>query len=268
MPQEIEPIRSRSNPLVRRLRELRDSSRAGQTCLLEGPRLVLEAVRAGVRVLEAAATTRAERTAPGREALAALAAEGVVVRRVHDAVLDSLCEAETSQGLLAIAERPPFAEDQVFVAVPLIVVAVGIQNPGNLGGLLRTAEAAGATGAVLAGPTADPLSWKSLRGSMGSALRLPHLRERSIDAAVDRLAARRLRLAATVAHGGQRYDQADLRGPLALLLGNEGWGLAESVEQRADLRLTIPLRPPVESLNVGVAAGILLFEAARQRGRS
>ena len=266
MPQEIEPIRSRSNPLVRRLRDLRDSSRAGQTCLLEGPRLVLEAVRAGVRVLEAVATTRAERTAPGREALAALAAEGVVVRRVHDAVLDSLAEAETSQGVLAIAERPRFTEDQVFAGVPLVVVAVGIQNPGNLGALVRTAEAAGATGAVLAGPTADPLSWKALRGSMGSAFRLPHLRERSIEAILDRLTSRGLRLAATVARGGQRYDQADLRGPLALLLGNEGLGLVESVEQRADLRLTIPLRPAVESLNVGVAAGILLFEAARQRG--
>lgn len=267
MPQEIEAIRSRSNPLVRRLRELRDSSRAGQACLLEGPRLVLEAVRAGMRVLEAAATSRPERTAPGREALAALAASGVVVRRVQDAVLDSLAEVETSQGLLAIAERPRFAEDQVFAAVPLVVLAMGIQNPGNVGGLLRTAEAAGATGAVLAGPTADPFSWKALRGSMGSAFRLPHLRERSIDATVDRLKARGLLLAATVARGGQRYDQADLRGPLALLLGNEGSGLAESVEQRADLRLTIPLRPPVESLNVGVAAGILLFEVARQRSR-
>jgi RNA methyltransferase, TrmH family len=268
MPQEIEPIRSRSNPLVRRLRELRDSSRAGQTCLLEGPRLVLEAVRAGVRVLEAAAAGRAERTAPGQEALRALAEHGVVVRRVHDAVLDSLAEAETSQGLLGIAERPRFAEDQVFGGTPLVVVAVGIQNPGNLGALLRTAEGAGATGAVLAGPTADPLSWKSLRGSMGSAFRLPHLRERSVEGALGRLTSRGLRIAATVARGGLRYEQADLRGPVALLLGNEGSGLPASVEQRADLRLTIPLQPPVESLNVGVAAGILLFEAARQRGGS
>ena len=84
--------------------------------------------------------------------------------------------------------------------------------------------------------------------------------------ALDRLASRGVRTAATVARGGQRYDQADLRSPVAFLLGNEGSGLSASVEQRADLRLTVPLRPPVESLNVGVAAGILLFEAARQRG--
>jgi TrmH family RNA methyltransferase len=265
MPQEMEPIRSRSNPLVRRLRELRESARSGETCLLEGPRLVLEGLTAGLRILEAAATSRAGRTHPGREALAALAARGVVVRGVEEGVLDSLSEVETSQGLLAIAERPRFAEERVFATVPLVVVAVGIQNPGNLGGLLRTAEAAGATGAVLTGPTADPLSWKALRGSMGSAFRLPHLRERRIEAALDRLASQGLRLAATVARDGQPYDQADLRGPLALLLGNEATGLPESVERRADLRLTIPLKPPVESLNVGVAAGILLFEAARQR---
>jgi TrmH family RNA methyltransferase len=265
MPHAYEVIRSRRHPLARRLRELRDSARAGQTCLLEGPRLVLEAVSAGVSLLEAAAGTRAERTAAGREALQALARAGIVPRRVHDDLLEGLSEVETSQGLLAIGERPRFEEEQVLAGTPLVVVAVGVQNPGNLGGLLRTAEAAGATGAFLVGPTADPYSWKSLRGSMGSAFRLPHLRERSLGTALATLESRGLRLAATVAHGGTRYDEADLRGPLALLLGSEGAGLPEEVEARAAVRLTIPLRPPVESLNVGVAAGVLLFEAARQR---
>ncbi len=265
MPPADDPIKSRSNPLLRRLRELRESARAGETCLLEGPRLVLEALAAGARVIEAAAGPRAERTSAGREALIALVEAGARPRRVQEDVLASLSEAETSQGLLAIAERPRFDEGRLFAGTPLVVVAVGVQNPGNLGGLLRTAEAAGATGAVLAGATADPFSWKALRGSMGSAFRLPHIRERNVAAALDRLEAKGLRLAATVSRGGSRYDQADLRGPLALLLGNEGAGLPEGVAARARLRLSIPVCPPVESLNVGVAAGILLFEAARQR---
>ena len=265
MPPAEPEIKSRSNPLVRRLRELRESARAGETCLLEGPLLVLEAVAAGLRIVEAAAGPRAERTPAGRAALAALAAEGVPSRRVHEDVLASLSEAETSQGLLAIAQRPRFEGERLFAGVPLVVVAVDVQNPGNLGSLLRTAEAAGATGALLVGATADAFSWKALRGSMGSAFRLPHLRERSLLAALDRLEARGLRLAATVARGGTPYDRADLREPLALLLGNEGKGLPDEAEARASLRLSIPVSPPVESLNVGVAAGIVLFEAARQR---
>jgi RNA methyltransferase, TrmH family len=260
-----EVIRSRSNPLVRRLRDLRDATRAGDTCLLEGPRLVIEAVSAGLPILEAVAAPRAERTPAGQEALGRLARAGIVPRRVHEDLLASLSEAESSQGLLAIARRPRFEEAALLRGTPFVIVAVGVQNPGNLGGLLRTAEAAGATGALLAGPTADPLSWKALRGSMGSAFRLPHLRERNVAAALDRLEKRGLRLAAAAPHGGTAYDQADLRGPLALLVGNEAAGLPPEVESRADLRLRVPLRAPVESLNVGVAAGILLFEAARQR---
>jgi TrmH family RNA methyltransferase len=269
MAPEDEVIRSPRNPLVKRLRELRDATRAGETCLLEGPRLVLEALQAGVQVLEAVAAPRAERTPLGREALMALAGAGIAPRRVLDDVLADLSETETSQGLLAVAARPRFETEALFEGTgqPLVLVALGVQNPGNLGGLLRTAEAAGATGAVLTAGTADPLSWKALRGSMGSALRLPHLRERNLSAVLDLLTARDLRLVATVARGGTPYDQADLRGPLALLLGNEAAGLPEEALARATLRITIPVRVPVESLNVGVAAGVLLFEAARQRRR-
>jgi tRNA G18 (ribose-2'-O)-methylase SpoU len=100
---------------------------------------------------------------------------------------------------------------------------------------------------------------------MGSAFRLPHRREPTAAAALDLLSSRGVRLAATVARGGTPYAEADLTGPIALLLGNEAAGLDEEVLGRATVRLTIPLKPQVESLNVGVAAGILLFEAARQR---
>ena len=127
---------------------------------------------------------------------------------------------------LALARRPAFGEAQVFRGTPLVLVADGVQNPGNLGGLLRTAEAAGATGAILTRGCADPFSWKALRGSMGSAFRLPHLRGLTIEEALAALRARGLAVLATAADGERRYDEADLRGPVALVVGSEGKGLA------------------------------------------
>ena len=148
-----------------------------------------------------------------------------------------------------------------------MLIAAGIQNPGNLGALLRTAEAAGATGAYLTDGAADPFSWKALRGSMGSAFRLPHRRRLSTADALARLQARGVSVVAADPGGAQRYDEADLRRPVAILLGPEGAGLSPAARARASAALAIPMARGVESLNVGVAAGVLFFEAARQRRR-
>jgi RNA methyltransferase, TrmH family len=247
-----EVVRSRSNPLVARLRALKARADA-DLALVEGPKLLAEAVSAGVAIVAVAAAPDAQ-----------VPAVDVPVRRVAADVLASLSEMETSQGVLAIARRPSFDETHLYRGVPLVLVAAGVQNPGNLGGLLRTAEAAGATGAYLADGCADPFSWKALRGSMGSAFRLPHLRRLPLADALARLAARGVTIAAAAA-SGMPCHAADLRGPLALVVGPEGAGLPEDVVAGADLRLAVPMRAPVESLNVGVAAGVLLFEAARQR---
>ena len=264
MPPE-ETIRSRTNPLFRRLRALKERGTERETCLIEGPKLVLDALAAGVALIEAGASARAETTLAGAAALAALEGAGVPVRRVAPDLLRSLSEAETSQGIVALARRPSFDESSLFREVPLVLVAHAVQNPGNLGALLRTAEAAGATGAFLTVGSADPLSWKALRGSMGSAFRLPHVCGLPLEEALDRLAARGVLVMATAADGERTYDEADLRGPVAILVGTEGQGLPPAVLRRAAARLRIPLRPPVESLNVGVAAALVLFEAARQR---
>jgi TrmH family RNA methyltransferase len=265
MPRD-ETLRSRANPLYKRLRALKERAGEVDLCLLEGPRLVLEALAAGLVVMEAVASPRAGASPAGPAALAALRQREVPVRRMAPGLVASLSETETSQGLLALARRPSFREAQVFGDTPLVLVADGVQNPGNLGGLLRTAEAAGASGAILAAGCADPFSWKALRGSMGSAFRLPHLRGPAIGDVLDALAPRGVRVLATAADGERRYDEADLRGPVALVVGSEGAGLASAVRERAAERLRIPLAGPVESLNVGVAAALVLFEAARQRG--
>jgi TrmH family RNA methyltransferase len=265
MPAE-ETLRSRANPLYKRLRALKERGTDGDLCLLEGPKLVLEALGASVVVVEAAASPRAEAAPHGAAALAGLRERGVTARRMTGDLLASLSEAETSQGLLALARRPSFDETRIFQGTPLVLVVEGVQNPGNLGALLRTAEAAGASGALLTAGSADPFSWKALRGSMGSAFRLPHRAGLSIGEALHVLEAHGLAVFATSADGERRYDEADLRGPAALVVGSEGQGLSPAVRQRARARLRVPLAAPVESLNVGVAAALVLFEAARQRG--
>ena len=259
-----EVVRSRANPFFKRLLQLKERGDE-DLALIEGVRLLEEARQAGVAIREVAAAARAQASPKGRALLRTLRERGVPVRLLEDRLLDAISEMETSQGVVALAERPTFDEEAAFAGVPLLVVAVGIQNPGNLGGLLRTAEAAGATGALLTEGTADPLSWKALRGSMGSAFRLPHRSGLSTGKAVDLLRRRGVRTVAAYATASVRYDEADLRGPVAFLFGNEGAGLSQELIRETDLRVSIPMRGSVESLNVGVAAGILLFEAARQR---
>ena len=260
-----EIVTSRSNPLVKRLRALLgDSARSGMA-VLEGFKLVEEALDAGVAIVECAVAPDVPE-GPRSALVARLEEGGVAVRVLAPDVLAAVSDAETSQGILAIARRPAFDEEQIFHGTPLIVVGVGIQNPGNVGALLRTAEAAGATGAYLTAGSADPMSWKALRGSMGSAFRVPHVSGLPSGDVIARLAAHGVTTIATASRG-DRYDAVDFTGPVALLFGNEGAGLPAEVAARADRTIAIPMAPPVESLNVAVAAGILLFEAGRQRRR-
>ncbi len=262
-PREV--VKSRQHPLVKRLRALRE--RKGALMLLEGVKLVEEARAAGVALREVAASPRAERQERGRALLRALEADGRRVCWLDEGIFAGLSELETSQGVLALAERPRFDPRSVFRRPALVVVAFGVQNPGNLGALLRTAEAAGASGAVLTAGCADPFSWKALRGSMGSALRLPQLTDLSAEAALHRLRAEGLATVAACASATTPYDAWDWTLPSALLVGAEGSGLPAGVESAADARVGIPMTPTVESLNVAAAAAVVLFEAARQRRR-
>ncbi len=263
-----EIVTSRANPLFKRLLALKKRGVApeGDLCLLEGPKLLDEALAAGARIVDVAVAAGAEERPATAKSLDALRKRGVPVRRLTKRLLASVSDAETTQGVLALAVRPELDEARLFDGTPLIVVAVGIQDPGNLGGLLRTAEAAGASGAYLCEGCADPFSWKALRGSMGSAFRLPLVRGLAVGVVLDRLGDRAVPALATTVDAETRYDQADLRSAVALVFGSEGAGLPQQVVRRAHARLRVPIARPVESLNVAVAAGLLLFEAARQRG--
>jgi TrmH family RNA methyltransferase len=261
MPPARRTVSSGRNPLVQQFRDA--ASGAGDGLLIaEGARLVGEALDAGLTLAVAAVSPRCDDAAL-RSRLQA-AAETFV--ECSDDVMARLSALETSPGVAVLLRRPVAREEDLLAGgTPLVVVAAGVRDPGNLGALLRTAEAAGATGCITMRGGADPFRDKAVRGSMGSVFRLPVLHGLD-DKAVAEFARRRaLRLAVADGSGERDYTNADFRGPLALVVGAEAAGVPEELGRAAGERVRIPLRPPVESLNVAVAAGVLLFEVQRQR---
>jgi TrmH family RNA methyltransferase len=260
-PREV--IKSRSNLFVRRLRGLIREGREEGLVVIEGIRLAEDALEAGVVVLEAAATVEMARHARGRHIVEELNRREVPVRWVDTGVMASLSDVETSQGLLLLARRPDVDSSPLAGDRPLVLFIAGVQDPGNLGSLLRLAEAAGVTGVFIGTGSADPFSSKALRGAMGSTFRIP-MGFRPSASEVTVLRRGGVSVWAATAEGTP-YDAVDWRRPSALVVGNEGAGLPEATVKACDGRVAVPMAGRVESLNVAVAAGIILFEAARQR---
>lgn len=257
-------VSSRRHPLVLACRDARAGGDT-QPVLLDGWHLLVEATAAPIDV--DAVLVGAE--APGaieRAALATLLDRGAQVVRVTTEVLHAASPVRTPSGVVALARRPPAALEAVFAPAPaLIVVLIDVQDPGNVGAVIRTAEAAGASGVIAAGTSADPFGWKAVRASMGSALRLPVARLADRHRLIAALRGHGVRLVALTPVDGRPPEALDLGPPVALLLGAEGAGLPEDLLAAADLRLRLPMRPPVASLNVAVAGALALYAAAAQR---
>jgi RNA methyltransferase, TrmH family len=185
---------------------------------------------------------------------------------VSAAVMAALSPVKSSSTIVALADRPSNATNRLYAGTsPLVAIAVDVQDPGNVGAIIRVAEAAGASGVVAAGACANPFGWKGLRGSMGSALRVPIASTLDAIAAVDDARAHGCRILAALPRGGRSVFDADFTGPTAVAIGGEGPGLPASIVAAADERVTIPMQAPVESLNTAVAAALVLYEASRQR---
>ena len=260
-------ISSRQNPIVRTFRELAADPRPdGSRLLLDGVHLLQEARAAGLVLAHVAVR---ERTAEGSEiALLAeqLTRDGVSVHTVTSSVMNAMSPVRSPAGIVAVAERKPVGAAEICGRKDAFIVApVGVQDPGNLGALLRAAEAGGATGAVVCGASASPFSWKAVRGSMGSVLRLPVAAGVGPEALLKCSRKFGLRSVASVARYGSAPESIDWRGGVLLFVGGEGRGLSDEVAGACDARVTIPMQPPVESLNVAVAAALLVYEARRQR---
>jgi TrmH family RNA methyltransferase len=231
--------------------------------LLDGVHLLAEALASGLHI-DTAAFEHASLDQPEARGLAErLSAAGTEVLIVSRNVLEAMSPVKTPSGAVAIARRSLVTlRDALGQSPALAVVAHDVQDPGNVGALLRTAEAAGATAFIACGGTADPLGWKALRGSMGSALRVPIARA-DVQDTLRECREHGIQVAALAPRTGDALFAAELRRPLALLLGSEGAGLPAALLAQADRCVTIPMRGPIESLNVAVAAALVLYEVGR-----
>lgn len=260
----------RHHALMRRLRALRrDASlrRSEGVFVAEGLHLAQEALRCEAEIEAFFVAPRLGSTPGGRDLLAAIEAHEAPRHETEDATLDAAQDARSPQPVACLVRRRSWTDaeiERVLEAGALVIILEGIQDPGNVGTLLRSADAAGCDLGLVSGASADPYHPRAVRASMGSLFRLPVVEE-ATGAAVERLRRSGYRLVGAAPRGGRDYRNADWSGKLALVMGSEGSGISAELQGRLDQALTIPLRSGVESLSVGAAAAVLLFEFARQR---
>ncbi len=262
-----EAITSTTNPRVKalvRLRDRRERDRTG-TFLVEGYRELSRAVEAGV-ALRTVYTCPALHLGPNEpELLGAAEAAGAEILELAEAPFRKASYRDRPEGLLAVAEQFDVGLDGLDLAGDALVLVVeSIEKPGNLGTMLRTADAAGATGVVVCDPTTDPFNPNVVRASIGTLFAVP-LAVADTKEAIRVLREEGVRTVATTPDTSMPHWEADLRGPAALVIGSEQYGLSDAWLGGADEKVRIPMAGRADSLNAAMAAGIVLFEAVRQR---
>jgi TrmH family RNA methyltransferase len=261
----VATLTSRHNPIVARYR----AAARGEDpllMLLDGVHLVADAVAAKVALVDIVVAAGAESRADVAAAIDAIRRGGASFVSASATVMAALSPVRSSSPIVALARRPSDDAARIYDgSEPLVVIVSDVQDPGNLGAIVRVAEAAGAAGVVVAGAGADPFGWKALRGSMGSALRMPIVTRATLAQAIDEARRYDCRIVATAPRDGRSLFKCDLSGALVVLIGGEGPGLPEDAIESADQRITIPMQTPVESLNAAVTAALVLYEAQRQR---
>jgi RNA methyltransferase, TrmH family len=282
----VEPIQgdsitSRDNKWLKKFRAaLRGSGpEQGEPIAAEGPKLVEEGVRAGLETEAFLVSETGERQLERILRAASDSESGIPRSRIFkttDKLFESVAGTETPQGVAALFRAREWNFDDALRGradgggayrsdAPLVIVMTAVQDPGNVGTIVRSAEAFGASGVIATRGTADPWSPKALRASAGSALRLPLLRGIAAPVLLAQLRIAGVRILAAGKRANADATTADMRGACAIFIGNEGRGLLSEVEHAADDWISIAMNEDVESLNAGVAASVILFEAARQR---
>jgi TrmH family RNA methyltransferase len=260
-------ITSRDNSLLRQARSVRDG-KLNELIFIEGLRLAEEALRSKLNIEAVIVSQQLAQKEKAEGVVNQLGHASPRMASVSEKLLESISYTKTPQGIVVLASRPEttqkhFAKNNHEPS--LIVIMHRINNPVNVGAILRTAEAAGATGAIATQNTSDPLSPKSLRGAMGSAFRLPIWLGPTYDQALAWCDERGIQMICADVDASTDYDEVDWRRPSALILGPESEGLSNAEISMANKAVRIPMHGLAESLNVAVATGVLLYEAARQR---
>ncbi len=208
-------------------------------------------------------------TAEGQEMLASISkkAPNASLEEVATNVFKTMCDTVTPQGVLALVKMQDFTlADVLGNGNAHIVILESLQDPGNMGTIIRTAEGAGATGIIMNSTTVDIYSPKVVRSTMGSIFRMPHLVTADLAATIDELKNQHgVTVYAAHLKGEKFYDELDFTGPTAFMIGNEGNGLTDEMAAKASSYLKIPMEGQLESLNASVAASLLMYETHRQR---
>lgn len=186
---------------------------------------------------------------------------------VADNVFKTMSDTKTPQGILAVVKMLEYDIEDLFKKdkVPMLVFLENIQDPGNLGTIIRTAEGAGATGIIMSDKTVDIYNPKTIRSTMGSLFRMPFVYSEDVVAAIHSLKQQNIKVFAAHLEGRNYYYEEDMKVPMAVLIGNEGNGLTEELSKEADVRIKIPMEGKLESLNAAVSTAVILYEAMRQR---
>lgn len=259
---EIETISSRDNTKLKHARAIRDGRVEGEI-FIEGVRLVIEALRSDINLIAAFVSVDLAETSESAYLLQQLQIKRVPVSKVAAKAFGSIADTQNSQGIALLAERPVF--DLAGMESPdLVVLLLQVNNPLNLGAVIRTAEAAGVSAVLTSIGSADAFSPRSIRASMGSCFRFPIIERITFDAVIAWARAKRLSITAADISGTTDYTSVDWKIPQLLIFGSEAHGLNERELAAVDTAITIPMDNGVESLNLAVSAGILLFEAKRQ----
>lgn len=259
-------ITSPSNAKVKQVVQWQNKARERREAgifLAEGFKLFQEAPEENIRdvYLSEGALERLEAESNLKEKL-----DHVGYETVSGEVFQKMSDTNTPQGILCVVRRPVYTLDQLLDATsPLLVVLESLQDPGNLGTILRTGEGAGITGVILGRETVDIFSPKTIRATMGSIFRVPFVCVEDLAQTIETIRKRGVQTYAAHLSGKSCYDNFSFRGGTAFLIGNEGKGLSAEITALADSLLRIPMEGRVESLNAAVAASLLIYEAHRQR---
>jgi RNA methyltransferase, TrmH family len=262
-----EVISSAANPLVKRVRALGDRKhrRHQSAFVVQGVQPVWQAVEAGADIEVLIVAPGLLRAGGALDMVAAQEAAGTRVVRLTDELFGRIADRDGPAGLAAIVRGSPAALDSLSVPTAGLFVSLHSPgNPGNVGTIVRTASAVGAAGVILIGPSADPYDPAAVKASMGALFTVPVVTARSTGEFLAWAAERGVAVAATSARASLSCWDAQWRLPLALLLGGEGAGLPDDLLAAADLQVSIPMTGTAESLNLAVAAGVLLYEVRRR----
>jgi len=260
-------VTSRDNSLLRHARAVRDG-KVHDSIFVEGLRLCEEALKSKL-VIEA--VIHSERLAKKERAARLIRRLERIAQKsasVNEKLLESISYTNTPQGIIVLAARPAITDNEFKArqpAAPLLIILHGLNNPVNVGAILRTAEAAGVSGVFTTANTADPFSAKSLRGAMGSTFRMPILTGAEYPQVIEWCRAESIQTVCASATADNTYTEIDWRRASALIVGSESAGLSAEEIKAADIAARIPMKGSTESLNVAVAAGIFLYESLRQR---